>query len=531
MHLNLSRAARRAAAGLAALAALAGCGDSSNGPTPREPAALQEVRGNDQSAAAGARVAEPIVVRVMDDRGRPVKGELVVFRVVSGGGTLAAGAAQTDAQGEARDLWTLGTSAAPADSQRVEARVSLNAGGQAPTVIFRATARPGAVANLVGLSGGAQEGSAGAALPDSLTVRAIDQFGNPVPGVTVNWTVSSGGGQITATSTTSAAGNAGAAWVLGGEVNAAQRAAATVAGAPAAEFIAFAGITQGTTVTRRSGNQQTGPAGTQLPQPLVVRVLHANGTPVVGVPVTWTVSQGGGYVAASSLTDAQGEASTTWAFATFVGAHTVRAQLSSGLGVIFTGTATPGAPAGIEKASGDVNGTVGRPVTLAARVRDIGGNPVPGVTVTWATNSGGSVQPASSVTDAQGIARTEWTLPTTTGSYTATASAAGFTTAPFSAFAAPGPVASITFSPVAPTVRVGGSTGVNFTAVDQYGNTVVTRNSVVSSSNEYLATASLFILGGRETLAVSGHRAAGQATITVRTQSGFAASFVVQVTL
>lgn len=518
MHLDLPRAGRRAAACLAALAALAAC-DSSSESLPRVGAALQEVSGNDQSAAAGARVANPVVVRVVDDRGRPVEGELVVFRVVSGGGTLAAGTAQSDEAGEARDLWTLGTSSAAADSQRVEARLSLNSGGQAATVTFRATARPGAVTDFVVLSGGAQEGSAGAALPAPVVGRAIDQFGNPVPGATVTWTVRSGGGQITPTSTTDAAGNTSAAWVLGGEVNVPQRAAATVGSAPAAEVVAFAGVTQGTVVTRLSGNQQTGPASTQLPQPLVVRVLHANGTPVVGVPVTWTVSQGGGYVAASSLTNAQGEASTAWAFATTLGTHSVAARISSGVGVVFTGTATAGAPAGIEKAIGDVSGTVGMPVTLAARVRDIGGNPVPGVTVTWATSSGGSFQPASSVTDAQGIARTQWTLPTTSGSHTATASTGNLTTAPFGVFAAPGPVTTLATVPGSVTVSVGQSATAQVVARDRYGNEVLAR--FVSGVVENSAIAQAFADSeprGRSTLFFITGRSPGQTTLTISYQ-------------
>ena len=528
MHLSLLRAGRRAAACLAALAALAAC-DSPNESRPRVAAALQEVTGNDQSAAVGARVTNPIVVRVVDDRGRPVEGALVAFRVTSGGGSLAAGSAQTDAQGEARDLWTLGTSTAPADSQRVEARLSLNASGQAATVVFRATARPGAVAMLVLLRGGTQEGSAGAPLPDSLMVRAVDEFGNPVPGATVNWTVRSGGGQITPTSTTDAAGNTRAAWVLGNVVTVAQTAAATVAGAPTIEFTAFAGVTTSTVILRVSGNQQTGPAGAQLPLPLVVRVIRSNGTPVVGVPVTWTVSQGGGYVAASSVTNAQGEASTSWAFATAVGVHSVRPQISNGAFTTFTATATAGAPAAIDKAVGDLSGTAGMPVTLVARVLDIGGNPVPFVTVTWASASGGSFQPASSVTDAQGIARTAWTLPTTTGTYTATARTGNLTSPPFTAYAAPGPVARLTFSPAAPTVQAGQGTTVNFTAADQYGNTVVTRNSVIETSNQAVATAFIFLLGGRETISLRGN-AAGQATITVRPQGAPAGSFQVQVT-
>ena len=49
--------------------------------------------------------------------------------------------------------------------------------------------------------------------------------------------------------------------------------------------------------------------------------------------------------------------------------------------------------------------------SVAVRVSNARGNPVTGATVTWTvTGGGGAVSPASSTTDAQGVARTRWTL-------------------------------------------------------------------------------------------------------------------------
>jgi hypothetical protein len=62
-----------------------------------------------------------------------------------------------------------------------------------------------------------------------------------------------------------------------------------------------------------SGDGQSGPAGTDLAQPLEVALTDAQNNPVAGEAVAFTVSAGGGSVAAASVvTAADGRASTTW---------------------------------------------------------------------------------------------------------------------------------------------------------------------------------------------------------------------------
>jgi hypothetical protein len=61
-----------------------------------------------------------------------------------------------------------------------------------------------------------------------------------------------------------------------------------------------------------SGNNQTGPSGTQLASPLVVVVTDSGGNPVQGITVNWAATAGGGSVgSASSLTGVNGQAQTT----------------------------------------------------------------------------------------------------------------------------------------------------------------------------------------------------------------------------
>jgi hypothetical protein len=65
------------------------------------------VSGNHQTGPAGTELPQPLVVKVQDGRGQPLKAS-VHFRVASGGGRMNAGSAVSDANGVAQDYWTLG---------------------------------------------------------------------------------------------------------------------------------------------------------------------------------------------------------------------------------------------------------------------------------------------------------------------------------------------------------------------------------------------------------------------------------------
>lgn len=66
------------------------------------------------------------------------------------------------------------------------------------------------------VAGDLQTGVAGSALPTPLAVVISDIFGNPIAGVTVNWSVTSGGGSFDVpSSVTDASGQASAVWTLG----------------------------------------------------------------------------------------------------------------------------------------------------------------------------------------------------------------------------------------------------------------------------------------------------------------------------
>lgn len=69
---------------------------------------LGVVSGRRQQAPAGQELPQPLVVQVLDSKLRPVKGQLVSFRVLTGGGSVYAGSSLTNADGIAQDYWTMG---------------------------------------------------------------------------------------------------------------------------------------------------------------------------------------------------------------------------------------------------------------------------------------------------------------------------------------------------------------------------------------------------------------------------------------
>lgn len=90
--------------------------------------------GDNQSALKGTALANPLVVHVTGAGGIGAVGVPVTWTVATGGGTLFATAATTDADGYAQTRWTLG---ATAGAQTLRTQVA----GLA-AVTFDATATP-----------------------------------------------------------------------------------------------------------------------------------------------------------------------------------------------------------------------------------------------------------------------------------------------------------------------------------------------------------------------------------------------------
>ncbi|HEX5385797.1 MAG TPA: Ig-like domain-containing protein, partial [Gemmatimonadales bacterium] len=362
-------------------------------PAEGEPAAVAIVQGDGQTAKVGAALDDSLVVRVTDTRDRPVADATVAFVLIDGSGQITINAGQlrpdtvrTDADGRAASRWTLGASAG---AQRAEARV---VGAANPLIAkFTATAGAGRAAALAAVSGDKQSAPAGAPLPDSLVVRASDAAGNPVAGASVTWSVTGGGSVSAPTTATDAAGLTAVQRILGPNAGA-QAAVARTAGVSAPViFTATATAGSAARISIISGNNQSAAAGSALPAPLVVRIVDADANGVPGRSVAWVIGQGGGSAnPATSKTDANGQASTSWTLGPAAGTNTLTAVVSDVGSVVFTASAGP---------SGSRSGVSASPTTFVAgqgssnvtvTVRDAGGNPLSGIAVRIAASGDGN---------------------------------------------------------------------------------------------------------------------------------------------
>jgi hypothetical protein len=161
------------------------------------------------TGVAGTPVSPAPSVLVKDQNGAPLSGALVNFLVLSGGGSVSAASATTNASGVATVNWTLG---ATVGANTLNASV-----GTLTAVTFAATSTAGAAATVTKTAGDNQTGSAGhvVAVAPSITVK--DANGNPTGGVPVTFAVAIGGGSVTGgTTTTNTSGIATVgSWTLG----------------------------------------------------------------------------------------------------------------------------------------------------------------------------------------------------------------------------------------------------------------------------------------------------------------------------
>ena len=200
---------------LTAMFFVMGCGPDATAPPDLGQISLLIVSGNGQSGVVGTELPQPLVIKATNSKGAIIPGLTVNIRVTNGNGSMFAGSASTDGKGVAADYWTLGTSTAQV--QRVEVRAVLSTGQKQVYGVFTATALPGPATQIAAQAGDGQTATCGTNVAIAPAVLVKDQYGNPVPNLSVTFTIGSGGGDITgATPTTSASGIATAgSWTLG----------------------------------------------------------------------------------------------------------------------------------------------------------------------------------------------------------------------------------------------------------------------------------------------------------------------------
>lgn len=239
-----------------------------------------------------------------------------------------------------------------------------------------------------------------------------------------------------------------------------------------------------------SGDGQSGVVAGELPAAVVVRIVDADGEAVTGHPVSFTPLGGGSVFAGAGVTNARGEAGERWTLGTRAGPQRLEVRAvdgSTGEALVlatFTAHARPGDAerllrVGDEARHGVVDAAVAE--SLAVTSHDRYGNPVSGVRIDWsAARGGGTMSPASSVSDASGVARSQWTLgPMAWPDHLALAEAGSLGAVSFVARAEAGAAAGMSIAGIAGgTAGAGSSRTVAVRVVDARGNPV--RDHVVT---------------------------------------------------
>lgn len=268
-------------------------------------------------------------------------------------------------------------------------------------------------ASLTIVSGDGQSAVVGTLLGTSLTVRVVDDMGDPVAGFSVSWSATSGGGSVSQTPTSTAAnGQASTEWTLGG--TAGVQTVTASGGGFSASFSATGepGEAAQLSVTAAASTLDALGATTQV----VGTVQDAFGNALPG-GVTWasadntvvTVDADGVVTAV-----ANGEADVSGTSGTLTGSATLTVAQAAA-----TVSITPANPVT----------SIGGTVQLSGSAEDTNGNPIADASIAW---SSGSESIATVDGDglvsgvAEGQAEITATSGTASGTTTATVTAAPF---------------------------------------------------------------------------------------------------------
>jgi adhesin/invasin len=394
------------------------------------------VAGNNQTAQVTRAVPVAPRVQARDAGGNPVPGVVVNFQVASGGGTVIAGRQVTDATGTAEvGAWFLGST--PGTNT-----LTATAAGM-PVLTFTATATPGQPAVMSAATATSQTGtvSTDVASPPAVVIR--DAVNNPVPGVTVTFAVSTGGGTVTnaagtagssVTVTTDANGRAGlSSWRLGSTL-VQNSVTASAPGLPSITFTATPAAGAPASVLGIAGLNTVAVQGTAVSPRPSVRVLDANGNVVAGARVEFSVEAGGGSVTgATQFTDASGVATVgSWVLGSSTTNQLIATVVDS-LGAAYDITGNPvvfqgRAATAIAVWEAPTTATRGTQFQITVYLVDASGEAVPlsGIPLSLEMAGGGTLTGSTlRSTDVNGVATFTLSLSGDAGQRTFTISGAG----------------------------------------------------------------------------------------------------------
>jgi hypothetical protein len=294
--------------------------------------ALAATSGNNQTAVAKSSLPLPLQVQLVDSyTSQAVPGVTVTFSDGGKKGTFGSPSVVTDANGFASTSYTFSSVA-----QTVTITAS-NPGVASTT--FTEMATPSAAKWLLLYSGGKQSTPVTTSLPAPIVTKVSDQYGNGIPGWVVTFSDGGAGGVFSANPvTTSSLGRASTTYTTPTKAQVLAMTASTP-GLPTLKISETALAGQPATVTVVSGNNQSAPSGTVLPQPLTVQVADQYGNAVSGAAVTFSDGGAGGSFSSNPVsTGTTGQASTSYTTSSTPGTVTVIASTPSAAAAKFTET-------------------------------------------------------------------------------------------------------------------------------------------------------------------------------------------------
>jgi protocatechuate 3,4-dioxygenase beta subunit len=274
-------------------------------------------------------------------------------------------------------------------------------------ILYLSNTASGVAASIAATGDADQEASVNGRYGQALQVRVLDADGRPVQGASVVFSLGTGptgasatflGGGPQATETTKANGQATSPPFVANATPGRFTATASTTGVGTAATFTLVNHASAVAITAsRSNRAQTATVGTRYRRPLTARVVDANGRPIEGAGVTFTLPAAatgagatflGGESQATRLTDATGRASSPPLVAnTTAGRFTAGAAVTGSSGsVSYVLRNVAGTPAAVSAGggSGQSAPVASRfPIRLAVTVTDANENPVAGAVVTF----------------------------------------------------------------------------------------------------------------------------------------------------
>ncbi len=216
---------------------------------------------------------------------------------------------------------------------------------------YNYTVTPGTPGSTTVISGSSQSAAPGQALGQPLVAEVLNSSGQPLSGITVNWTVSPAGAAVLApTTTTGANGQTSNSVTLTGSASGTITITATATGSNSKAVFTISAIPLVTITSFQivSGNNQSAAENTAFVQPLVVQVTTSNGV-ASGITVQFLVQSGPVTLSATSVaTNSNGQAQVTAQAGSVPGSASVLATITSTSGSssqTFSLTVLPPGPA------------------------------------------------------------------------------------------------------------------------------------------------------------------------------------------